>query len=75
MQKAMEAHTLEKSCKNMEEPLGDVDAEDLVREVLAAVTAVLVQENISQVYACVVKYAEQYIKNNYMLLSNTVDML
>ena len=45
MKKAMEAGTLEKSCKDMEETLGDMDAEELTREVSAAVTAVPIQEN------------------------------
>ncbi|KAL7372201.1 hypothetical protein ABVT39_012000 [Epinephelus coioides] len=44
MKKALETRTLENSCINMEQTHGDVDAEELVREVTAAVTAVPAQE-------------------------------
>ncbi len=48
MKRAVEAGALQKSCKNMEETLGNVDAEELVREVSSAVTAVPEQENTGQ---------------------------
>ena len=44
MKMAAESHTLKESFANLEKTLGDVDAEDLLREVSAAVTAVLAKE-------------------------------
>lgn len=44
MKKATQSRTLKDSCVNMERTLGDVDAEDLLREVSAAVSAVPAKE-------------------------------
>ncbi|XP_028430102.1 uncharacterized protein LOC114553129 [Perca flavescens] len=44
MKRAVESYTLKESCADIEKTLGDVDAEDLVREISAAVTAVPAKE-------------------------------
>uniref|UniRef100_A0A8C9Y5M1 HAT C-terminal dimerisation domain-containing protein n=1 Tax=Sander lucioperca TaxID=283035 RepID=A0A8C9Y5M1_SANLU len=44
MKRAVETYTLKESCANVEKPLGDVDAEDLVCEISAAVTAAPAKE-------------------------------